>query len=61
MFSRYFYAHKDNLTPLYVSIFAIALNIYLAFRLVHPDTYGVAGLALAQSIVAFSEVAILMR
>jgi putative peptidoglycan lipid II flippase len=60
MFSRYFYAHKDTLTPLYVSIFAIALNIYLAFRLVHPDTYGVAGLALAQSIVAFSEVAILM-
>lgn len=60
MFSRYFYAYKDTITPLYVSIFAIALNIYLAFRLAHPDTYGVAGLALAQSIVAMSEVAILM-
>lgn len=60
MFSRYFYANKDTLTPLYVSIFAIALNIYLAFTLAKPDSYGVAGLALAQSIVALSEVVILM-
>lgn len=60
MFSRYFYAHKDTLTPLYVSVFAIALNIYLAFTLSRPDAYGIAGLALAQSIVACSEVAVLM-
>ena len=60
MFSRYFYAKKDTLTPLYVSFFAIALNIYLAFTLARPDSYGIAGLALAQSIVAMSEVAILM-
>ena len=60
MLSRYYYAYKDTLTPLYVSIFAIALNIYLAFTLARPDSYGVAGLALAQSIVALSEVAILM-
>lgn len=60
MLSRYFYAKKDTLTPLYVSIFAIALNIYLAFTLARSDSYGVAGLALAQSIVALSEVGILM-
>lgn len=60
MLSRYFYAYKDTLTPLYVSIFAIALNIYLAFTLARPDSYGIAGLALAQSIVAMTEVGILM-
>lgn len=60
MFSRYFYAHKDTLTPLYVSVFAIGLNIYLAFTLARSDSYGIAGLALAQSIVAVSEVLILM-
>lgn len=57
--SRYFYAQKDNKTPLYVSLFAIALNIYLAFTLAHPDSYGIAGLAIAQSMVAFAEVVIL--
>lgn len=56
--SRYFYAHKDTKTPLYVSIFAIALNIYLAFTLV--KSYKVAGLAIAQSIVAAAEVFVLM-
>lgn len=57
--SRYFYAQKDTRTPLYVSIFAIALNIYLAFTLSRPDSYGISGLALAQSIVAVTEVLIL--
>ncbi len=64
--SRYFYAQKDTRTPLYVSIFAIALNIFLAFTLVRA--YGgaqnpgqaVAGLAIAQSIVAAVEVLILL-
>jgi putative peptidoglycan lipid II flippase len=59
MLSRYFYAYKDSKTPLLVSIFAIGLNIYLAFTLAHPDSYGISGLALAQSITAACEVAIL--
>lgn len=58
--SRYFYAQKDTRTPLLVSVFAIALNIYLAFTLAKPEAYGVAGLAMAQSLVAFSEVIILL-
>jgi peptidoglycan biosynthesis protein MviN/MurJ (putative lipid II flippase) len=46
-------------TPLFVSIFIIALNIVLALILAQKDAYGVAGLALAQSIVAAVEVLIL--
>lgn len=57
--SRYFYAQKDNKTPLYVSLFAIALNIFLAYFLSRPTAYGVMGLAMAQSIVATSEVVLL--
>ncbi len=57
--SRYFYAQKDTWTPLFVSIFAIALNIFLAWQLSRPWNYGVAGLAMAQSIVASVEVFIL--
>jgi putative peptidoglycan lipid II flippase len=57
--SRYFYAQKDTWTPLFVSIFAIGLNIYLAWQLSKPFNYGVSGLAMAQSIVAAAEVAIL--
>jgi putative peptidoglycan lipid II flippase len=59
MISRYFYAHKDTVTPLYVSIFAIGLNIFLAFTLARESMYGIAGLALAQSITAVSEVIVL--
>lgn len=58
--SRYFYAHKDTRTPLYVSLFTIALNIFLAFTLSRPSSYGITGLALAQSIVATVEVLILV-
>ncbi len=61
--SRYFYAQKDTRTPLYVSIFAIGLNVYLAFTLARPIAiggYGVAGLAIAQSVVAAVEVLILV-
>ncbi|MDB5160622.1 MAG: integral rane protein MviN [Candidatus Saccharibacteria bacterium] len=58
--SRYFYAQKDTKTPLMVSIFAIGLNIYLAFTLAKPTAYGVAGLAIAQSVVATVEVFILL-
>lgn len=57
--SRWFYAQKDTRTPLFVSLFAIALNIILAYSLAKPSAYGVEGLALAQSIVAVVEVAIL--
>lgn len=59
MLSRYFYAHKDTKTPLLVSIFAIGFNIFLAFTLSRPEAYGISGLAIAQSIVAASEVIIL--
>lgn len=61
--SRYFYANKDTKTPLFVSLFAIALNIFLAFTLARPKAsggYDIAGLALAQSIVAAAEVVILV-
>lgn len=60
--SRYFYAQKNTRTPLLVSLFAIGLNIFLAFTLARPEIsggYGVAGLAIAQSIVAAFEVMIL--
>lgn len=57
--SRWFYAQKDTITPLLVSLFVIALNVFLAYTLSRPDAYGVSGLALAQSIVAAVEVFIL--
>lgn len=57
--SRWFYAQKDSLTPMYVSLFAIALNIFLAYVLSKPSSYGIAGLAMAQSIVAAAEVLVL--
>jgi hypothetical protein len=43
-----------------VSIFTIALNIFLAYRLSRPDAYGIIGLAIAQSIVAVFEVFVLL-
>lgn len=57
--SRYFYAQKDTKTPLFVSLFAIALNIILVFNLAKPSAYGIAGLALALSITTAVEVALL--
>jgi putative peptidoglycan lipid II flippase len=57
--SRWFYAQKDTRTPLLVSIFVIALNVALAALLARPSSYGIAGLAISQSIVAATEVAIL--
>ncbi|MEK7599638.1 MAG: murein biosynthesis integral membrane protein MurJ [Patescibacteria group bacterium] len=59
LISRWFYAQKDTVTPLLVSLFTIALNVSLAITLARPEAYGVAGLALAQSIVATVEVFIL--
>jgi putative peptidoglycan lipid II flippase len=57
--SRWFYAQKDTKTPLFVSVFTIGFNVVLAYYLSRPSSYGVAGLALAQSIVAMTEVVIL--
>jgi putative peptidoglycan lipid II flippase len=60
MLSRWFYAQKDTMTPLIISLFVIALNIVLAYLLSRPTAYGIVGLAIAQSIVAAVEVVILM-
>jgi len=57
LISRWFYAQKDTRTPLFSSVFVIILNIVLAYTL--SKSYGVAGLAIAQSIVATIEVLIL--
>lgn len=57
--SRWFYSQKDTVTPLAVSVFTIMLNIILAYMLSRPSSYGVSGLALAQSVVATVEVCIL--
>ncbi|MCW1908349.1 MAG: MATE family efflux transporter [Candidatus Saccharibacteria bacterium] len=57
--SRYFYAQKDTRTPLLISLFAIGLNIVLVFDLARPSSYGIAGLALAQSLTAAIEVVLL--
>lgn len=59
MLSRWFYAQKDTMTPLIISLIVIALNIVLAYILSKPSNYGIVGLAIAQSIVAAVEVAIL--
>lgn len=60
LISRWFYAQKDTVTPLMISIFAIFLNITLAISLSRPTAYGIEGLAIAQSVVAAMEVVILM-
>lgn len=57
--SRWFYAQKDTVTPLVVSVFVILLNILLAYLLSRPSSYGLAGLAIAQSMIAAIEVLIL--
>ncbi len=59
LISRWFYSQKDTRTPLFVSVFAIVLNIVLAYFLSRPYNYDIAGLAMAQSIVALAEVAVL--
>lgn len=57
--ARSFYAQQDTKTPLYISIFAIALNIVLAVWFTMSLGMGAYGLAWAQSFVAFVEVMIL--
>lgn len=57
--ARSFYAQQDTKTPLYISIFAITLNIVLAVWFTTTLNMGAYGLAWAQSMVAFVEVMIL--
>lgn len=57
--SRSFYAQQDTKTPLYISLFTIALNIGLAVWFTKELEMGPYGLAWAQSIVATVEVLIL--
>lgn len=57
--ARSFYAQQDTKTPLYISIFSIALNIALAVWFTASLKMGAYGLAWAQSLVAVVEVAIL--
>ncbi len=58
--ARVFYAHQDTKTPLYVSLFAIGLNIALAILLTSRFNMGAYGLAWAQSITAIVEVCVLL-
>lgn len=57
--ARSFYAQQDTKTPLYISIVAISLNIFLALWFTFTLQLGAYGLAAAQSIVAVVEVMIL--
>ena len=57
--ARSFYAQQDTKTPLYISIFTIALNITLAVWLSLGVGMGVYGLAWAAVIVSVVEVSIL--
>ncbi|HEY5695685.1 MAG TPA: murein biosynthesis integral membrane protein MurJ [Candidatus Saccharimonadales bacterium] len=57
--ARSFYAQQDTKTPLYISIFAISLNIALAIYFTTNLNMGAYGLAWAQSLVAMVEVFIL--
>ena len=59
LISRWFYSQKDTVTPLLVSLFTILLNVILAYALSRPSSYGLPGLAIAQSVVATVEVTIL--
>ncbi len=57
--ARSFYAQQDTKTPLFISLFAIALNIALAVWFTMSLNMGAYGLGYAQSIVSVFEVIIL--
>ena len=57
--ARSFYAQQDTRTPLYISFFAIGLNIALAIWFTMGLGLGAYGLAWATAIVSFVEVCIL--
>jgi putative peptidoglycan lipid II flippase len=56
--SRIYYAMQDTRTPLYLSLASIPVNIVLSLWL--AQIYGVVGLAMSASIVAFVETIILL-
>lgn len=57
--ARSFYAQQDTKTPLYISFFAIGLNIFLAIWFTMSLKLGPYGLAMATAIVSIVEVIIL--
>lgn len=57
--ARSFYAQQDTKTPLYISFFAISLNVALAVIFTFVFNMGVYGLAWATAIVSLVEVVIL--
>lgn len=57
--ARSFYAQQDTRTPLYISFFAIGLNITLAIWFTMGLNLGAYGLAWATAIVSVSEVLVL--
>lgn len=59
--ARSFYAQQDTKTPLYISLFAVALNVVLAVWFTLGLKLGVYGLAWATSIAAGVEVIILFK
>lgn len=58
--ARSFYAQQNTKTPLYISFFAIALNIILALWFTFELHLGIYGLAWAASIVSIVQVLILL-
>jgi putative peptidoglycan lipid II flippase len=56
--ARIFFAYQDTRTPLFVSLIAVGINIYLSFMLSHR--YGVSGLAMASSIIDAFETIVLV-
>lgn len=60
--ARSFYAQQDTKTPLYISLFTVSLNIFLAvWFTLGPPSMGVYGLAWAAVIATFVEVVVLFR
>ena len=57
--ARSFYAQQDTKTPLYISLFTIALNIGLAITFISALNMGAYGLGYAQSVASVFEVIVL--
>lgn len=57
--ARSFYAQQDTKTPLYISLFTIALNIGLAVTFISVLNMGAYGLGYAQSVASVFEVVVL--
>ncbi|QDU34986.1 Lipid II flippase MurJ [Poriferisphaera corsica] len=57
--TRAYYAHKDSLTPLKISVSMIAFNLLLNLTLIFP--FGTAGLAYSTAISAIFQVGLLIK